>query len=1035
MLEIHLFGSPTILLDRKLIKISRRKSRAVLFYLAGQSQPVNREKILNIFWTDQPRPAGLQVLRTTLHGLRGELGEAIQVLDDRIGLSSEVWVDTRRLDLELSATEFDPDRWSGILELYRGEFLDDVSLPDSSKFEDWLVVERERYRRLAVRGLTALSVWHENQGDYNQALSYLDRALVFNPLQEDLQRESIRIHYLAGDRPGAIRRYDDLRRLLDEEMGVPPMVETRNLYDAIVNDRLTPAHAIEPLRSTVRPASQRINRLTEDAIQEFRLPFSGRKAEIQQLTEGLTACRLVLVEGEPGIGKTRLVEEYLERSKAIPLTGRAHELEQKLPFQPILTTLRSLFQRSDWEILRAHLARDLPLVWRTEIGRLVPDQPDLFPVAPGTTVEETRLWESVYQLLAVVSRRQGLILFLDDIQWADPSSIGLVGYLVRRNYPGSVGFVATSRTVSAQSAFQTLVQSLTRERRIERILLHRLSLQEIQTIVARLSSTAQPVFLAERLAEASEGNPYILSELVRQAKETQADQPGWEGSLLQKNRVPGSIYNFIQSRLTRLSEPARRVLDVGVAVGRTFDFRVVSQAAGISEGATLDGLDELIQVGLVRASPNFQFSFDHHLTLDVAYQEVGETRHRLLHHRVAQALEKIHHDQLDEYSNLLAWHYQEGGDPERASPYAFQAGKRAARLAGWDEAITLFEQALVGTSRSQRPVVLAALGEAQGQAGHFVQASETYRELIQLALDNKDVQRLSALRLSLARSLLPQARFAEVIQQARLVIQSSDPDAKIKAELVLGTALSIEGANLDGAQQHLLAAKELLDQQLQPDRSSQALVMFELGSLTAQQGNLAQAIQYYRQSLAVANQSDEESFLEARILATNNLAYHLLLMGDPSARETIQSGLKLAREKGVIGLEAYLLSTYGEVALAAGELDLAEKCFTEGQEVAERFEVKERVAGLTANLGLVALAKGQTALAIHRLSTALGLADALGTRHLAAQIRLWLVPLLPGSQAGGLLEEARSFAIESGRMLLIEQADRLLEEIGRKQLA
>lgn len=1034
MLEIHLFGSPTILLDRKLIKISRRKSRAVLFYVASQPKPVNREKILNIFWSDQPRVAGLQVLRTTLYGLRGEIGEALQVLDDRIGLSSDVWVDARCLDEEIATTDFDPQRWSDVLEVYRGEFLADVFLPDSSMFEDWLVVERERYRRLAVRGLTALSVWYEGQGDYNLALDYLDRALVFNPLQEDLQRESIRIHYLAGDRPGAIRRYDDLRRLLDEEMGVPPMVETRKLYDAILTDRLADTGTVDRLRLPIRSGSRQIIQTPDEPPKEFRLPFTGRKIEIQKLAEGLSACRLTLVEGEPGIGKTRLVEEYLARSKAIALTGRAHELEQNLPYQPIISTLRSLLQHPEWANTRTYLARDLPLIWRAEIGRLIPDQPDPFPMAPGTAVEETRLWESIYQFLAVVSRRHELIIFLDDIQWADPSSIGLLGYLVRRNYPGSVGFIATARTFGAQGVLQALVQALTRERKIERIRLPRLTSPEIQTIASKLSPSQSSV-LAENLAEASEGNPYILSELVRQAKESQADKPDWEVSLLQSNIVPGSIYSFIQSRLTQLSEPARRVLDVGVAVGRIFDFHVVSQAAGLSEGATLDGLDELIKVGLVQALPNFQFSFDHHLTLDVAYQEVGETRHRLLHHRVAQAIEKIHHDQLDEFSSLLAWHFSEGGDLERASPYAFQAGKLAAKLAGWDEAITFFEQALVGASRSQRPAMLAALGEVQSQAGHFVQASETYHELIRLVQDNKDVLRLNALRLSLARTLLPQARFSEAIQQARLVIENSDLDARIKAELVWGTALSIEGANLDDAQQHLMAAKELLNQQSQPDRSSQALALFELGSLAAQQGNLAQAIQYYRQSLEVANQPDDDAFLEARILATNNLAYHLLLMGDPSARETIQSGLELAREKGVIGLEAYLLSTYGEINLAAGELDLAEKYFNEGLEVAERFEVKERVAGLTANLGLASMAKGETALAIHRLSTALGLADSLGTRHLATQIRLWLIPLLPDREASVLLEEARIFATQSGRKLLIEQANRLAEEINQKFLA
>jgi tetratricopeptide (TPR) repeat protein len=171
--------------------------------------------------------------------------------------------------------------------------------------------------------------------------------------------------------------------------------------------------------------------------------------------------------------------------------------------------------------------------------------------------------------------------------------------------------------------------------------------------------------------------------------------------------------------------------------------------------------------------------------------------------------------------------------------------------------------------------------------------------------------------------------------------------------------------------------------------------------------------------------------LEQRILALNNLAYHLNLLDDGSAigelpaEEYARAGLKLAQEKGVLGLQAYLCSTLGEISLASGELDEAEAYFQEGLALAQRFSVQERVAGLTANLGLVAVRRGETALAIHRLSTALGQADALGTRHLAVQVRLWLAPLLPPEQARQLLAQARSMAQEGGRRRLIEQIEDL----------
>ena len=140
------------------------------------------------------------------------------------------------------------------------------------------------------------------------------------------------------------------------------------------------------------------------------------------------------------------------------------------------------------------------------------------------------------------------------------------------------------------------------------------------------------------------------------------------------------------------------------------------------------------------------------------------------------------------------------------------------------------------------------------------------------------------------------------------------------------------------------------------------------------------------------------SALDRLVLAHNNLAYHLHLLHDPEAAEHARLGMRLAQERGILWLQPYLYSTLGEIALAAGDLETAERNFSEGLAVAERHVIPERIAGLTANLGLVAIRRGQTALAIHRLSTALARADAAGTQHLAAQIRLWLAPLLPPSR-------------------------------------
>jgi tetratricopeptide (TPR) repeat protein len=208
--------------------------------------------------------------------------------------------------------------------------------------------------------------------------------------------------------------------------------------------------------------------------------------------------------------------------------------------------------------------------------------------------------------------------------------------------------------------------------------------------------------------------------------------------------------------------------------------------------------------------------------------------------------------------------------------------------------------------------------------------------------------------------------------------------------------------------------------------------------VAAQRGSLPQAIQFYRQALADIEPAagggvpavGADYGLDQRILCYNNLAYHLHLLGDPTAGWYAQQGMTLAQEKGVMGLQTYLNSTLGEIALAAGDLEAAEGYFKAGLALAEAFNVPERVAGITANLGLLAIQRGQTAAAIHHLSTALGLADALGTRHLAVRVRLWLAPLLPRSEALKRLAEARAMAEESGRQGLLEEAQQVEEKLG-----
>lgn len=1045
MLTISLFGAPQITYNDHPVTITRRKSRALLYYLAAQPTPLTRDHLLAFFWPDHERSTGQQNLRTTLYGLRKILGALLLVEEDTLALAAETVVDSRAFEAQLTGPTADLETLKASLDLYRGEFLSGFTLPDLPEFDDWAAVERERYRRLAVKGLTRLGQIYEAQQQFRPALEALDQALAFDSLQEDVQRQALRLHYLAGDRAGAIRRFEQFRTLLIEEMGVPPMDDTQALYDAIITDTVTPALLPPPARGDgplVRP---------RPSVQPF--PFVGRATELARLRELATAPRLVLIEGESGIGKTRLIEQFIhsQPSPTLVLSGQARELEAGLPYHPFIEALRAVPAHPEWTACRQKL--NLAPVWQTEAARLLPElaPSGQQPATISQAMDEIRLWEGVSQFLLALAGQLPLILVLDDLHWADSSTLGLLGYLIRKaaQHAAPIAFVAATGPVEPGSALATLQTTLLREGRLERLPLARLSQDEITVLAQHLTST-QAVPLANWLCQRSEGNPFILVELARYARENLRQPDGRFNltELPEEPVVPPTVYSLIQARLARLSEADWQVLNAAVAIGREFEFEVVAHAVALSDGAVLDSLDVLEGLGLIHPLTGSHYRFDHHLTMEVAFQEISEPRHRLFHRRVAEAMESLYHHRLDAVSGLLAQHFAEGGVPAAAVKYALRAGQLAADLAAWHEAVAFFEQALAESKTladpAQRQLILAALGQACLRAGQLPRAVETLRAALDLTapLDRRSGTNVGLLHLNLSESLLVASRFDELLALAEAIKAANRPEEAANAAYIYGVALSHSRADLAGAIAQLEQAEILLRQadQHSPSDGKAAQppvegrvtldqIKFELGNISARRGDLPAAIRHYRDGLELTRSMDNPAALRAHILFHNNLAYHLHLRHDPAAAMYAQQGLALAQEKGVLSLLSYLWSTLGEIALADHDLASAEAHFNEGLALAQQFSILERMAGLTANLGLVAKQRGQTKLAVERLTAALDQAESVNIRFLASQIRLWLVPLLPPAEAHPHLVAARATAEQDGYEGLLAEAIRLETEM------
>jgi DNA-binding SARP family transcriptional activator len=1022
MLAVQLFGAPHIRLGDQPLDALRRKNRALLYFIAAHPQAVSRDQTLALFWPDHERGAAQQVFRTMLHEMRKALGDALIVDREMVGLAGTADVDVRAFEAGIATCGSDGASLERTLALYRGDFLDGFTLVDTPAFDDWAAAERERYRLLAIRGFVSLARLYEAQRAHAAALGAVDAALRLDSLQEDLHCAAMRLHYVIGDRAGAIRQFELLRRLLDDELGLAPMPETRTLYDAIITERL------ERDQEARRPAGQAAERALQPVslspphpvALSPTLPFTGRSHEYDLLQRALGEGKLAVIEGAPGIGKTRLAEEFAARHPALLLRGAAHELEQSLPYQPVIEALRSLTARPDWPDMRANL--QLAPLWLHDAARLVPElahNPQDIATSPPN---ESQMWESIARLLQALAQRQLVFLFLDDLHWADDATLGLVGYLARRTLSPALCLLGTTWVVDPKSKPARLFQALGREGKLERIMLPPLSTAELATL-AKAWSGSPAGWLSDWIADTSEGNPFFATELLRFANTNDWLRASAPPAALGMAAVPGTIRDLIASRISRLSVPARRALDIAAVIGREFSFDLIVAASQSDENSTLDACDELRAAALVQPAGEELFRFDHNLTLGVALREMGATRNRALHRRVAEALERAHGGRFDKAAGTIAQHYLAGNASDRAAPYALRAGQFAASVAAWPQAIAFFEQTLAAGVDAFRLPALMGLSEAHLHYGELQAATQAAIAALDAArAAAADLPAIEAIYFTLMVALIPQGRYAEAITFGAALRRDGPPELALCAEYMVGVGLNVEGAHPEAAEQHLLEAERLLAE----PRSFQthitlAKLRFQRANVLGQLGQIEQAIAMFWDVLAMVRADERTLDLQMHILLYNQLAYYLHLVGDPVASDYARAGLTFAREKGSLTHQSYLLSTSGEIALAQGDLDTAERCFIEGLAIAEQISNHERIAGLTANLGLVAQRRSQRQLARERLTRARTLADQLGAQHLVARICVWLIPLLPIKEARALLRETRTLAEQGGYGKLLDE--------------
>lgn len=982
--ELILLGQPRVLRGGQPVALSTAKAIALLAYLALTGAPQRREHILALLWPESSAEAARKNLRNTLWTIRTTLGPDMLHADDRLALSAEVAIDVRRFEQEIAAraglgSASDPDereRLETALARYQGQLLDGLTLADAPEFELWLSGERERLSQLYTRALQTLVDLQRRAGQWPQMLGTARRALAHDPLQEPLYRALMEAHARLGQRPEALRQYETLRALLDQELGVAPLPATEELRVAIISGEIGPA----PSTPTATPADRHDCR--PPRAEPSSAPFVGRSEQLDALDAELAAAtaghpRVVLLTGEIGIGKSRLWQAWTDHQppEVALLETRCAEATAMLPFAPLLSIFNVARCREQQATAQHGQPPMLELPTPLPYARQLP--PD---------EERHRVFEAFVQGLRACASRP-LILFVDDVQWADRATLEWLGYLVECMRDRPLLLVLSYRVEDAPTALVRLVAQWSRQGLTHRIPLQRLAPGETATLVAALGG--DPARSATLHAE-SAGNPYFVSELLRAA-------PG---------DVPAALADLLRTRLDALPETARQLLQAAAVLDPDIDFATLRQISGRSEDETLDALELLLEARVL-AEQDAQYSFAHPLVAHVVRSGMLGARRAILHRRAAEAREQAYAGRLPAIAGRLALHYREAGDRQRAAVYAELAAEHALSLVAIDEAIAFYRQAIALEPTPARQLglghTLFRQSDLHGAEAAFTAAFQGF----EAAGDRRGAARAS-LRLAETSLLAGQITAAMGWGDRSLayLTTENDPEAQVLAHFLFGANPLLSGQSLASAETHLTSAVHLALEHGLIDQAARG--RFTLGNLQAEHGNLPAALQSYREAIRLA-QTAGDHFQE--VLAHNNAAYHALLLGEiQSAHEHAAIGLALAEQHGLRLPLQYLYSTHGEIALAEARWSDAEQWFTRGIDEAEHQHNQTQIASYRANLGLAARGRGDLDAAVVLLEAARETIDRLAAAYLHTQIDLWLAELYAERREHAAAEDALSRA-------------------------
>jgi len=521
-----------------------------------------------------------------------------------------------------------------------------------------------------------------------------------------------------------------------------------------------------------------------------RTPFVGReseRAELRRLLEETIRGQgaLVMIGGEPGVGKTRLAEELLLEARqrgVLAWTGHCYEMEGAPPYIPFVEMLEASARTVPPEALREVLGDAAPEVAKLlpELRRLFPDIPPPLELPPEQ--ERRYLFNSVREFIERASRVQPLLLTLEDLHWGDDATLLLLQHIAQQLSQVPVLILGTYRDVELDVArpLARALRELTRQRLAERLTLKRLPEEDVSAMLRLLSGQEPPAALVHEVYRETEGNPFFVEEVYRHLSEQGKlfdAEARWRSDLrVSELDVPEGVRLVVGQRLERLNEEYRRALAAAAVIGRAFSFELLETLGEVEADTLLDAVDEGERSHLISSVPDgreARFTFAHELIRQTLVSSLSLPRRQRLHLRVAEAIERVYARTLEEHAGDLAYHLYQAGtaaEPEKTAHYLALAGERAFGAAAFEDALRHYENALSllpADDRRGRADLLFKRGLALRSLGRWEEALADWRQALDIYEELGDAERVGRMCIDMCYQLAWGARFEESLEIGR----------------------------------------------------------------------------------------------------------------------------------------------------------------------------------------------------------------------------------------------------------------------------